>query len=130
MSILIKGMEMPASCRACHLKMNCDDCEGLKCVCLPLQTQIGYLDDLLTDKRRNDCPLVPVPPHGRLIDADILYRVAVDRAEKRGDMFNEMDNVLSPRCIKMTPTALPADEGGPSSDASRHLPPGEGGDGA
>jgi len=72
MSILIKGMDMPTSCRACHLKMNCDDCEGLECVCVPLHQQIGYLDDLLTDKRRDDCPLVPVPPHGKLIDADTL----------------------------------------------------------
>lgn len=70
--LLIKGMEMPKSCCACRLKMNCDDCEGFECVCLPLHTQIGYLNDLLTDKRRDDCPLVPVPPHGRLIDADEL----------------------------------------------------------
>lgn len=65
MSILIKGMEMPTNCRACYLKMNCDDCEGLECVCVPLHQQIGYLGDLLTDKRREDCPLVPVPPHGK-----------------------------------------------------------------
>lgn len=63
MSILIKGIEMPKSCRACHLKMNCDDCEGWECVCVPLHQPIGYFDDLLTDKRRDDCPLVPVPDH-------------------------------------------------------------------
>ena len=62
MNILIKGMEMPTSCRTCHLKINCDDCEGLECVCVPLHQEIGYLDDLLADKRRDDCPLVPVPP--------------------------------------------------------------------
>lgn len=74
MGVYIKGMEMPKSCCACYLKMNCDDCEGYECVCLPLRTKIGYLDDLLTDKRRDDCPLVPVPPHGDLIDRDKLEK--------------------------------------------------------
>lgn len=72
MGVYIKGMEMPTSCRVCHLKMNCDDCEGFECVCVPLHQRIGYLDDLLADKRRDDCPLVPVPPHGDLIDRDAL----------------------------------------------------------
>ena len=71
MSVLI-NMEMPTSCRKCRLKMNCDDCEGWECVCVPLHQQIGYLGDLLADKRREDCPLVPVPSHGRLIDKDAL----------------------------------------------------------
>ncbi len=61
MGVYVKGVEMPTNCRACHLKINCDDCEGLECVCLPLHMEIGYLGDLLTDKRRDDCPLVPAP---------------------------------------------------------------------
>ena len=81
MSILIKSMEIPTSCRACHLKMNCEDCEGLEYVCLPLHQQIGYLDDLLTDKRRDDCPLVPVTEHGRLRK----------RIVNRGDVFNAIE---------------------------------------
>ena len=74
MSVLIKGVEMPKNCRECWLKMNCDDCEGWECVCVPMHQQIGYLDDLLADKRRDDCPLVPVPPHGRLGDMDAIAR--------------------------------------------------------
>ena len=83
MGVYIKGMEMPTSCRTCHLKMNCDDCEGWECVCVPLHQQIGYLDDLLTDKRRDDCPLVPVPPHGDLIDRDVLM-------DSDGDLWDGM----------------------------------------
>lgn len=75
MGVYIKGMEMPKNCRACRLKMNCDDCEGFECVCLPLHTQIGYLNDLLTDKRRDDCPLVLVPPHGRLIEKNAVFEL-------------------------------------------------------
>lgn len=51
MSILIKGMEMPTSC---------DDCF------LPLR----YCPYAM--KPNGKCPIVPVPPHGRLIDADAL----------------------------------------------------------
>ena len=61
MSIYIKGMGMPKSCSDC--KIFCG---------LPYQ---------LRDKkgRRPDCPLVPVPPHGRLIDADeVMERIARD----------------------------------------------------
>lgn len=72
MGIYIKGMEMPKGCKDCGLKVNCDECEGWECVCMPLHTTIGYYDDLLSDKRREDCPLVPVPQHGDLIDRNDL----------------------------------------------------------
>lgn len=65
MSILIKGMEMP-SC--------CDDCWALDeygdyPVCRITSEQRGY-NFRIREKRMDNCPLVPVPPHGRLIDAD------------------------------------------------------------
>lgn len=63
MSILIKGMEMPTSCRACPLATRFFDGED---VCAMLGTYVHDRD------REDDCPLVPVPPHGRLIDADAL----------------------------------------------------------
>lgn len=62
MSIYIPGMEMPKNC--CQCPVNMDICKrGYK-----------YLLDHpeLYDKRADDCPLVPVPEHGRLIDADAL----------------------------------------------------------
>ena len=64
MSILIKGMEMPKSCGYCPLRHEARD--GDEC----------YLGASLTEyqKRPEDCPLVPVPPHGRLIDADALMK--------------------------------------------------------
>lgn len=60
--ILIKGMEMPTNC--CQCPVNMEVCKR------------GYEYLLkhpeLYDKRADDCPLVPVQPHGRLIDADEL----------------------------------------------------------
>ena len=54
MGVYIKGMEMPTSCRAC----------------LYSRTDIRNVDwCVLTEKDLPcDCPLVPVPSHGDLID--------------------------------------------------------------
>lgn len=67
MTILVKGMEMPENCANCPI-----------CVAMPLGDYVVYhkcaLLNLLASKRRrrNDCPLIPIPPHGRLIDADAI----------------------------------------------------------
>jgi len=56
MSILIKGMEMPKSCEDCMLESYCG------------------LWVLLKDRpaRHPDCPLIELPPHGRLGELDKL----------------------------------------------------------
>jgi hypothetical protein len=74
MSILIKGMEMPVTCCHCPLmgydpEIEWDD--GGR------ETQGEYIcvitHELIDNtKREEHCPLVLVPPHGRLIDADAL----------------------------------------------------------
>ena len=63
MSVLIKGVELPKSCYECFL---CDDeCFGsYKC---GLVKEWGS-----AESRASDCPIVEIPPHGRLIDADAL----------------------------------------------------------
>lgn len=66
MSVLIKGMEMPKSCEKCPCK-TADAFGGLGC------QATGYIPLRKVNQNRPDwCPLVPVPPHGRLIDADAL----------------------------------------------------------
>ena len=68
MSILIRGMEMPKNCDECRIMMfedtNC--LPELFCGC-PIVFKahpqgVGHRPDY--------CPLIEVPPHGRLIDAD------------------------------------------------------------
>ena len=76
MDILIKGMEMPKSCNECfarqHIPAGRDHYPFDYCVFENWQLPITPLP--LTGKelksRPSYCPLVPVPPHGRLIDAD------------------------------------------------------------
>lgn len=66
MSVLIKGMEMPKSCSDCPLE---DPYDGYNCRI----TGRGYNWGLI--ERPSDCPIIWVPPHGRLIDADALIDI-------------------------------------------------------
>lgn len=59
MSILIKDMGMPKSCEECRLY------EDGYCFLLN-----NTVED--SSRRHSKCPLVEIPPHGRLIDADEL----------------------------------------------------------
>ena len=66
-SVLIKGMEMSTSCVNCRFS-GFGGLRNERVVCMHTGSNayvnaVQYLDD---------CPLIPVPPHGRLIDADAL----------------------------------------------------------
>lgn len=98
MSVLIKGMEMPTNCNSCPLIYWYGEHVG----CGAIRKYISYdFDKKLDEERHEFCPLVPVPPHGRLIDADAIY-------EKITDSFGGID------CAKLldedfAPTVIPAD---------------------
>ena len=68
MSVLIKGMEMPKSCYKCPLRRR----DGMDIVCPVAHERFSVADVNILNYRLDNCPLVPVPQHGRLIDADIL----------------------------------------------------------
>ena len=110
MGVYIPGMEMPKGCYNCQLKMDCYECEGLNCFCLPLFRQIGDgmgNVELPKDKREDDCPLVPVPPHGRLGDLDKLHDNMLSLTaglEYRGEVMHE---------VRRAPTIIPAEEAQP-----------------
>ena len=57
MSILIHDMEMPKNCIECHARCRL------------------YLNG--RKFRHPDCPLIELPPHGRLIDADELLNKTI-----------------------------------------------------
>lgn len=80
MSILVKGMDMPTNCFLCPLSVLNENrlfCEVTK-------------NEALRAKIDAECPLVPVPPHGDLIDRD-AYQYS-------GDLMDE-------------PVIIPAEEG-------------------
>ena len=69
MSVLIKGMEMPTNCDNCWALDDYGDYPR----CRITEEQRGY-NFPIREKRMDKCPLVEIPPHGRLIDADALER--------------------------------------------------------
>lgn len=62
MSILIKGMEMPTSCWRCSISHLYER----ELVC-----KVTH-EEVVRHKVDSNCPLIEIPPHGRLIDADAL----------------------------------------------------------
>ena len=71
MSILIKDEKMPNNCGKCWLIYSGTDVNGkpeYECVL----TEEKRACEELFSKRGKYCPLVEIPPHGRLIDADRL----------------------------------------------------------
>ena len=69
-SILIKGMEMPKNCAECKMWSICDCLKEFD----DYESLLYAVDDgdwVMAD----DCPLVELPPHGRLIDADATLTV-------------------------------------------------------
>ena len=67
MSVLIKGMEMPTSCLKCQLERRQDTAYDYEFRCCPVT---GAQTNHYRYERHPNCPLVSIPPHGRLIDAD------------------------------------------------------------
>jgi hypothetical protein len=103
MSILI-NMEMPKNCMLCNFCVEeADPANGEMCLVT------GRLMPPCNHERLDDCPLIEVPPHGNLIDADAI---------------NHEDEIWKKKCIPQQvvynawvvagemPTVIPADKDG------------------
>ena len=111
MSILIKDMEMPTSCPCELLGV------GYDLICsfvggVPRRVE-EYYECCQNGTRPTWCPLVPVPPHGRLGDLDELCK-EVNRIcdEYDAGIVSEMsclNRLLG--AFQNAPTIIPAEEG-------------------
>lgn len=96
MGVYIKDMKMPTSCANCQFS----GFGGLRCervVCMftganAYMNEVQYLDN---------CPLIPVPPHGRLIDVEALKPYRLNEHYKYRLVF-DADEVAN------APTIIPA----------------------
>lgn len=95
MGVLIKDMKMPKG-----FEMLVVFSDGTAHKCLP-----GMREHV------EKGTAVPVPPHGRLIDADALYKEALKRSETKDGYYNCLDPVISCYTIDHAPTIIPAEEG-------------------
>ena len=89
--ILIRGMEMPKSCLECRL-FNDPWCMAKKID----QWRTAYYRPEKGEKQK-DCPLIEVPEHGRLIDAD-----AIDTSYSDPEVIETLEDA---------PTVIPASGG-------------------
>lgn len=105
MDILIKNIEMPSSCVGCKLVQRyrySDECQYL-------HKKIAH------NGRLKDCPLVELPPHGRLINADAIRKSLSTDCPCRGcERFHEEGACMNcqwdrfVRLIDDAPTVLEA----------------------
>lgn len=102
MGVYIKGMEMPTSCGFCKLR-HADTFHGDSC-----SVTIGLWCEF--QKRPDNCPLVLVPPHGRLGDLDRLESGLRLMAKYQ---YGERQHGILGCCetIRLSTTIIPAEEG-------------------
>ena len=107
-------LEMPKGCAFCKISRR----NGKKMVC-PLcfgRGEWDIHDPMSADHRLDDCPLVHVPAHGRLVDADALEQEIwrVRRQYQLMDDTQTADKMMhgvfrAERLLQKAPTIIPAD---------------------
>jgi hypothetical protein len=105
-------MEMPTSCEKCPFL----DYEEGFCFASGVKHESGWYESTLCpggikDGRHDDCPLVSIPSHGRLIDADALGKVmseGIAPSVKDGGFKHPFDII---RAVANAPTIIEAEEG-------------------
>ena len=103
MSVLIRGMEMPKFCNECHFDNDYGVC--------------GLNNDIICTyepvTRAADCPLVPIPPHGDLIDQHRLIDVGIHLKRTVKDR-SDLDAAAGVEALLYyvieAPTVIPAEE--------------------
>lgn len=101
MSILIKGMKMPENCFECPWRCKVDP-ENLLC-----RISGEYFEETFSgtiQNRHKSCPLVPVPPHGRLGDLDALAESVITPG-----IFPPVVSSEVLVFLRNAPTIIPAD---------------------
>ena len=91
MSVLIKGMEMPVDCRDCPFEMYYMNSGETKCRATG-KILADFYKPIPFEGRAEECPLVEVNPHGRLIDADAYHKEIRERYKSASEWYNEAED--------------------------------------
>ena len=97
MGVYIKGMDMPTSCEDCPMAFSVNF--GILCT-----TTHNIVGDDEISKKQGFCPLIPVPPHGDLIDRDALMQHEVLLPRDGGHM-----PIIYASYVRNAPTIIPAE---------------------
>ncbi len=107
MSVLVKGMEMPKNCDECPYSSWSNFYQIYICNATRKHELVLFdrkqvkSTNTMRSGRADNCPLVPIPPHGRLIDADAL-KIMMPTI---GDEY-----LYAREMIEEAPTIIPAEE--------------------
>lgn len=108
MSVLVKGMEMPKSCFECPFRRKVDP-DNIMCIVTREVFEETFAGTIKT-RNHGNCPLIPVPKYGRLIDADALLNL-LNHCMFPSDMVTTMAVRMATNWIKEAPTVIEAEEG-------------------
>ncbi len=100
MSVLI-GMKMPKDCWHCPMINSVDEC------CLLTEEQHDMYEGVMDQVQAAFCPLVEIPPHGKLIDADGKTFQTPHR-NPSNDYMKGWNACL--RSVQQQPTVIPAEK--------------------
>ena len=101
MGVYIKGMKMPESCCCCTFFEELED--DSVCTVCHARKHNNSLDHVSIFKRADWCPLIEVPKHGRLIDADLLFQHIL---LTNGNLYA---NVIKTDFLDIMPTIIEAE---------------------
>ena len=99
MSILIRGMEMPKNCFLCPLSV----LQGERLFCE--QTK----DEVVRAKIDSDCPLISIPPHGRLIEDTVLDNMSMWNTDREYDRGWDSAVQAAKNRLRTAPTIIEAE---------------------
>lgn len=102
MGIYLRNIEMPKSCYDCPLCYDMMECSASDIRFFKVKEKSF---DFCTERHPN-CPLVPVPAHGRLIEAEPIMKYITDRLNS-GEFGYDQIEVLTE--IQYAPTIIQAD---------------------
>lgn len=108
MGVYIHNMEMPRNCLACDWCAHTIPADNYICYRLN-RAVIGVAKEDVNETVNACCPLVPVPPHGDLIDR---REAIIDANERAYDFWLSDDEVNATiQFLNEQTTIIPAEEG-------------------
>ena len=98
MGVYIPDMKLPSSCLTCDIPVRVQPCP----------VDHDNVSNYKTS-RHPACPFIPVPPHGRLIDADALMK-ELEITEEADHNGATLLMAVFLGVLKSAPTIIPAEE--------------------
>ena len=94
MSVIVKGMTFPKCCAECDFESH----DEYECIHECPLIYKGYTNKTRMFARLDECPLIELPSHGRLIDADKLVTIFKGISEAEAQIHGHGWN-FTMRCI-------------------------------